>query len=244
LSIRPYSTEATDRDEKSLANRLGLISVAIFVAVGAGVLGYYDYVQQKRKAEESRIKSVGKTLLGGPFELVDHTGATVTDESYRGKWLLMYFGFTFCPDICPDELEKMAEAINMLDKNRSVGPVVQPVFISIDPARDTVSKVASYVQEFHPRMIGLTGSEEQVAKAAAAYRVYFSRAEGQGEEYLIDHSIIMYLVDPSGKFVDYFGKNYTAQQLADAVAERVRSYDIEHDSALVHLKKRIASLLP
>jgi protein SCO1/2 len=138
--------------------------------------------------------------------------------------------------VCPDELEKIASAIDLVDKEMKGSPLkpVTPVFITLDPERDGVKQVASYVKEFHPRMIGLTGSTESIAKVTKSYRVYFTKA-GVGEmtnntsntkddDYLIDHSIITYLLDPKGEFVTFYGKNYTDRAMADSMLSIMKSY--------------------
>eukprot|EP01047_Picozoa_sp_COSAG01_P077483 COSAG01_NODE_13968_length_1513_cov_1.596181_2_plen_140_part_00 len=122
------------------------------------------------------------------------------DEDYRGEWLLLYFGFTHCPDICPNELNKITEVINALDASMYVGPVVRPVLITVDPRRDSVEKMRSYIQQFHPRMHGLTGTAAQVRAVTKAYRVYFNPTNDDDENYLVDHSIIAYLPPPPPPF--------------------------------------------
>ncbi|KAL3638080.1 Protein SCO1 1, mitochondrial [Castilleja foliolosa] len=168
--------------------------------------------------------SAGKAVIGGPFKLIDHNGKLVTDKDFIGKWNLIYFGFTHCPDICPDELIKMAEAIDKI-KEKS-GMEVVPVFISVDPERDNVEQVREYVKastnEFHPKLIGLTGSPDQVKSAARAYRVYYMKTEEEGSDYLVDHSIVMYLMDPNMQFVKFFGKNFDAATLADGVIQEIK----------------------
>lgn len=129
----------------------------------------------------SKVESTGKALLGGPFELVDHEGKPVTDASLRGEYVLLYFGFTFCPDICPNELVKMGQVLQMLDRNPAL-PKVRPVFISVDPRRDTVAQLAAYLKDFHPRMVGLTGTPAQVSRVAKAYRVYFAEGGHTSDE--------------------------------------------------------------
>jgi protein SCO1/2 len=152
--------------------------------------------------------------LGGPFELVDRKGQVKTDEDLKGQYLLIYFGFVFCPDICPQEMEKQSHAIELLDAE--FGPVATPVFISIDPKRDTPAQVDDYCKEFHPRLVGLTGTPEQVKKASRAYRVYFNEGLKTDEkDYLIDHSIIHYFMGKDGKFIDFFGKNMTAKEITE-----------------------------
>lgn len=136
--------------------------------------------------------------LGGPFELLDHTGRTVTDQTFRGRFMLVFFGFTHCPDICPTELQLVAE---VLDRLGPQADRVAPLFITIDPERDTPETLADYVALFDPRLIGLTGTPAQIAAAARAYRVYYARVQPPGAStYLMDHSSFLYLIGPDGGF--------------------------------------------
>jgi protein SCO1/2 len=152
-------------------------------------VGYYNLVRTRKQADEaSRVEGYGKPLLGGPWSLVDGDGVPRTSGDYLGQYVLLYFGFTFCPDICPNELVKMAQVVQALDATPQHAGKVTPMFISLDPYRDTCEQVKAYCADFHPRMVGLTGTPGQVAKAAKAYRVYFSevdRKEGQdNDDYL------------------------------------------------------------
>ena len=140
--------------------------------------------------------------VGGPFELVDHTGETVTEESFDDRYLLVYFGYAYCPDICPTELLIMGQAIDELG---DLGEEVQPLFVTVDPARDTVEYLADYVPTFHPRLVGLTGSEEQIHDAAKAYRVFYRLNEPDEDgSYLVDHTSYIYFMDPDGDYVTHF----------------------------------------
>lgn len=171
--------------------------------------------------------SLGRPQIGGPFSLVSQNGEVFTDKDLLGKWALVYFGFTNCPDICPDELDKMSAVVRVTDAE--YGPVVQPVFISCDPVRDTVGQMRTYISDFHPRMVGLTGSYDDIKAVCKAYRVYFSTPPNAqpGDDYLVDHSIYFYLMDPSGCFVEAFGKSSTV----DDVQERIRRTIEEWTSA-------------
>jgi protein SCO1/2 len=209
---------------------------------GAGLWWYFKSVEKERmeKIAQKGAKNAvvaGKADIGGDFELIDSkNGKTFHSDALKGGFSLLYFGFTHCPDVCPDELEKIASAIDLVDKEMKESPLkpVTPVFITLDPERDGVKQVASYVKEFHPRMIGLTGSTESIAKVTKSYRVYFTKA-GVGEmtnntsntkddDYLIDHSIITYLLDPKGEFVTFYGKNYTDRAMADSMLSIMKSY--------------------
>ena len=140
--------------------------------------------------------------IGGPFELVDHTGATVTEESFDDRYLLVYFGYAYCPDICPTELLIMGQAIDELG---DLADEVQPLFVTVDPARDTVEYLAAYVPTFHPRLVGLTGSDEQIHAAAKAYRVFYRLNEPDEDgNYLVDHTSYVYFMDPDGDYVTHF----------------------------------------
>eukprot|EP00897_Mesotaenium_endlicherianum_P002948 jgi/Mesen1/2681/ME000167S01832 len=197
-------------------------SLALLVLTGGGLLTYFNVEKQRRIQEVRKDKSVGKAAIGGPFSLVDQDGKTVTPEDFKGSWNLFYFGFTYCPDICPAELEKLAKAVDLIEKKGGIK--VRPVFISVDPERDTVEQVKQYVREFHPKMVGLTGTVEAVRDAARAYRVYYMKTEEEGSDYLVDHSIIIYLMDPNMDFVKFFGKNNTAEALTEGVIEEIRNW--------------------
>jgi len=197
---------------------------AVFTCVVAGgCLGYYDYLKRRKESESravTRHERIGTPRLGGSFELVDRKGETRTDEDLKGQYLLIYFGFTFCPDICPQEMEKQTRVIELLDK--ALGQIATPVFISVDPKRDSPAQVDDYCKEFHPRLVGLTGTPEQVKSVSRAYRVYYNEGVKNSEkDYLIDHSIIHYFVGKNGKFIDFFGKNMTAQEMADKMRQHI-----------------------
>lgn len=248
------------------------------MATGAGIVFYYDYLKQKKvkAALEGAIAkgnkkggtaaTAGAAAIGGPLSLVDSEGRPFTDQNLVGNgWHLLYFGFTRCPDICPDELEKIAAVTDALEqklkrqkergKKEKSNRAVTPVFVSVDPERDPPAHVGAYVKEFHPRMLGLTGTVAQCRAAARAYRVYYARAaaspgdgekeeggekmKGKGsteknaakvdEDYLIDHSIITYLIDPAGKFVTFFGKNVGAEEMVESVLARVAEWEEEEE---------------
>jgi len=159
--------------------------------------------------------------LGGAFTLVDHTGRTVTERDFAGRPLLVYFGFTYCPDVCPTELGTIAAA---LDSMGPAGERVTPVFVSIDPERDTPAALADYVSRFHPRMVGLTGSPEQVAQAARAYRVYYAKVRPRDStDYLMDHSSFIYFVGPDGRVRSLFRPETTPEAIAAAITSQLRA---------------------
>jgi protein SCO1/2 len=157
----------------------------------------------------------GAASIGGPFTLVDETGKTVTDKDVITKPTLIYFGYTFCPDVCPLDNARNAEALTLLQER---GYDAQAVFISIDPERDSPQVMAEFTEIMHPDMIGLTGSLEQVKAASQAYTTYFRKQEGDPEYYLIDHSTFTYLVLPGQGFVEFFKRDDTPEIMADRTA--------------------------
>lgn len=156
--------------------------------------------------------------IGGQFTLTDHTGRPFSSDMLSGKPSLMYFGFATCPDVCPTELADISAAVDILEETQNLD--VRPVFITIDPERDGVEKVAEYVGFFHADMIGLTGSPAEINAAAKAYRVYYAKAEDPDfpDGYTMDHSSFIYLLDESGDFITYFKYGDTPEQIADGVA--------------------------
>ena len=156
----------------------------------------------------------GSSQIGGPFELVNSRGETVTDKDVLTAPSLIYFGYTFCPDVCPFDMSRNADAVEILEK---AGKKVTPIFISIDPARDTPEVVGDFATNFHDRAIGLTGSPEQVKKASQAYRTYYKAHPEQGEFYTVDHSTFSYLVLPKYGFVEFFKHDDTAEDMAERI---------------------------
>lgn len=156
--------------------------------------------------------------IGGPFTLIDETGRTVTSEEVIDKPTLIYFGYTFCPDICPFDAARNAEAVELLEER---GKMVKPVFISVDPDRDTPEVLADFTERQHPRMLGLTGTPKQIRAAAKAYRTIYNKndpAEEGDEYYLVDHMTFTYLTLPEYGFVEFFRRDTTAEEMADRVA--------------------------
>lgn len=163
--------------------------------------------------------STGQALVGGPFTLTDHTGKRVTQKDFLGRKMLVYFGFTQCPDICPGTLQVMAAA---LDKLGPKAATLTPVFMTVDPERDTPQVLAEYVKSFDPRIVGLTGTPQEIEAAAKkAFRVYYKKvaSEGSAASYTVDHMSIMYLMDEHGRFVKHFPHPTDPDKLAEALAK-------------------------
>lgn len=194
------------------ARAMALAAVSV-VAIGLVVSYAVTGTQDDAFAACRRGAVAG--AIGGPFTLVDETGKTVTDKDVITGPSLLYFGYTFCPDVCPLDNARNAEAIDILEE---MGYEVTPVFISIDPKRDTPELLADFTDNLHPRMIGLTGSEEQVKAASQAYRTYFKVQDAEDEYYLIDHSTQTYLVFPEYGYLDYFNRDATPEEMAERTA--------------------------
>jgi protein SCO1/2 len=160
----------------------------------------------------------GKEPIGGPFDLIDHTGRRRTDADFRGKLLLVYFGFTYCPDVCPTDLLAIGQALDQLGAD---GETVQPLFITVDPGRDTPEHLANYVPLFHPRLIGLTGDAPAIAKAADAYRVYFAKVALPGGEYTVDHSSFIYLMDRKGGYIGFFPPGSPPERMVEVIRSQL-----------------------
>lgn len=201
-----------------MVRTVAIIAVFLVIAALTGLWivsrgGNEDQFAQCRQGQVAG----GTAAIGGPFELVSETGETVTDEDVLTEPSLIYFGYTFCPDVCPMDASRNAEAVDLLEGQ---GKIVQPVFISIDPARDTTEVVAEFTDYLHPRMLGLTGSAAQIKAASQAYRTYYRKQEpedGDGEYYLMDHSTFTYLTLPGYGFVDYFRRDTTPEDMAARV---------------------------
>ncbi len=195
--------------------RLAAISASVIVVALLGGLWFVTYGGSGDDPYgECRAGAVAGDI-GGPFTLVDGTGATVTEADVVTEPALIYFGYTFCPDVCPFDNARNVEAVDILAER---GLSATPVFISIDPERDTPEVVGDFAANHHPKMIGLTGSDEQVKAASQAYRTYYAKQDGDPDYYLVDHSTFTYFVLPEVGFVDYFRRELTPQDMADRMA--------------------------
>ena len=155
------------------------------------------------------------SAIGGPFQLVDQNGKTVTDADLKGKWSLVYFGYTHCPDACPTALNDVAVALDELGPKRAE---VRPVFITVDPERDTPAVLKSYVTAFDAPILALTGTPQEIAQAAKGYRVYYAKHPEEGGDYSMDHSSVIYVMDPQGRFT----ASFTHENSPEEIAERLK----------------------
>lgn len=202
-------------------DRMKLYAILAVVFVLTAVAGVYVYIATTPQSDDQfadcRTSAIagGSGQIGGPFTLVDENGATVTDEDVLDVPSLIYFGYTYCPDVCPLDSARNAEAVAILDER---GYDIQPIFISIDPERDTPQLLKEFTDYLHPDMLGLTGTQEQVKAASQAYRTYFKKQDGDPEYYLMDHSTFTYLTLPGHGFVEFFRRELPAGMLADQMA--------------------------
>lgn len=194
-----------------MPSRLTAIIAAAVLALAA-VVGGFALLWRNPPAAV-----LGEALIGGPFAMTDQDGKRVTEKDFLGKYMLVFFGFTYCPDVCPTELQVMVAAKAALGEQ---GKAIQPVFVSVDPGRDTPENVKAYVGNFGEGLIGLTGSPEDVAEIAKAFRVFYQKVEGTSpEDYTIDHSSIIYLMGPDGKFRKHFTYTTDARALAEGLRQ-------------------------
>lgn len=195
-------------------NRL-LLAFTVGGSLALAVPSFAQSPPERSAAELMDAVMWSREPIGGPFTLTDHTGKPRTDVDFRGRLMLVYFGFTYCPDVCPTDLQQMGLAVDQLG---STGQVVQPIFITVDPERDTPEHLAEYMPYFHSRFVGLTGEAEAIERAARAYRVYHKRVEREDKsDYTIDHSAFIYLMGRDGEYLGFFPPGTSAERLADAM---------------------------
>jgi len=195
-----------------------ILFVAAGLAIGAVVaLAVFPEARQAFLPGPLSTTS-GKALVGGPFALTDDSGKRVTDKDYRGRYMLVFFGFTSCPDICPAGLQLIAAALENLGAKADR---ITPLFISVDPERDTPEKLAEYVKNFSPRIVGLTGTPDEIAAVAKAYKVYYKKVPNEAVpgDYSMDHTSIIYVMNPDGEFVTHFSPATTLEDVTAKLNE-------------------------
>ena len=194
-------------------NKQALIPYLLLIlALAGGVLWH----ESRQVPGLGKVVSTGIADVGGPFRLVDHTGKTVTERDFRGRYMLIYFGYSYCPDVCPTTLGVVAEALQKLG---SQGQRVTPILITIDPERDTPQVLAEYMKAFGPTFVGLTGSEAAIKDAEKKYRVYAAKkpldsSKGSEGNYGVDHSSVLYLMGPDGRLVNFYDEAVSPDDLA------------------------------
>lgn len=223
---RCHFSQGPGTSAKTARIKLGTrLAVTLLFAVGILGTWRYVYLEKQQKWRVRRVEQLKRVALGqGNFSLVDHTGRRRTKADFMGSWVLLYFGFTHCPDICPDELDKMSGVVAALDEDGAL-PMVQPLFITVDPERDDTAALAKYVQDFHPRLVGMTGTAEEVKCAGKDYRVYASPGPKDDDgDYIVDHTILIYLVNPDGLFLDYYNRMKSQEQITESVRSHMKAY--------------------
>ncbi|CAA7616120.1 conserved hypothetical protein [Candidatus Terasakiella magnetica] len=189
---------------------LSALVVLAFVVVGIRIVIW--------NGQNSEAKA--GPAIGGPFTLTDHTGKVVSDRDFRNRYMLIFFGYTFCPDVCPTTLSTVSGALDKLGPGFAKKMV--PIFISIDPERDTPAVMKDYVSAFSPDIVGLTGSPEDIAKVSKAFKVYAAKAKGESpDRYTVDHSAILYLMGPDGRFVAHFTHGISVDDLVAGLKKHI-----------------------
>jgi cytochrome oxidase Cu insertion factor (SCO1/SenC/PrrC family) len=194
---------------------LGALAGAMLLALSGAPPSSRSAGSDRSAAELMDVVMWNRESIGGPFALTDQNGARRTDADFRGKLMLVYFGFTYCPDICPTDLQNIGLA---LDRLGPASEAVQPLFVTLDPERDTAEHLADYVELFHPRLIGLTGDGDAIRKAADAYKVFYARVpRSDGSDYTVDHSAFIYLMDRDGRYLGFFPPGTPPDRMADVI---------------------------
>ena len=174
---------------------------------------------ERSAAELMDVLMWNREPVGGPFMLVDHTGSPRSDADFRGRLMLVYFGFTYCPDLCPTDLQAITQAVDGLGPR---GEQIQPIFVTLDPERDTPQHLAEYVPLFHPRLVGLTGEAAAIRAAARAYKVFYEKIATGAGEYTIDHSGFVYLLDRDGRYLGFFPPNTPSDRMIEIIRPHLR----------------------
>jgi cytochrome oxidase Cu insertion factor (SCO1/SenC/PrrC family) len=203
-----------------MSRRTFVLLVALAAVLAAGIVSAMIVLKVRTMTASApadvpgQIRIGSDTAIGGPFALTDQNGRRITDKDFAGRFMLIYFGYTFCPDVCPTELNTMALALDKLGTRVRV----VPVFITIDPARDTPDALKTYLASFGPDFVGLTGSDADIAAAAKGYRVYYKKAEGTDDNtYLMDHTSLLYLMGPDGKLAALFRTGASPDDIAAGI---------------------------
>lgn len=199
-----------------------LVRITLFFILGIFVAALFAWQYGFLSPGGGRSGVSGIAKIGGPFTLTDHKGVVRTERDFQGKLMLIYFGYTYCPDVCPTALQVMSVALQNLGGKAGS---VTPIFITVDPERDTVRHLSDYVKNFDARMVGLTGSAEQIKQAAKVYRVYYRKAEPapgeQPKDYLMDHSSVVYLMDREGRYVTHFTHRSQSEDIETAIRKHL-----------------------
>jgi protein SCO1/2 len=206
-------------EQERMRQRVLILVLVVMAAVSAAIAAA---LVARSDRSTPRVAGIGQVELGGPLNLVHHSGRRFAESELAGSYRLVFFGYTYCPDVCPLGLHTMAEALDRLPPE--IAQKVQPIFVSIDPERDAPAVLKDYVAAFHPRLIGLTGTVEEIEAVKKAWRVYARKSEEKsGADYLVDHSTFTYLMGPDGRYLAHFGHGTTPEQMAERIRALVAS---------------------
>lgn len=196
--------------------RIAALTFGLGVGLGASHAGE---PAPRSAAAVMDILMWGREPVGGPFALLDQDGRPRTDADFRGRLMLVYFGFTYCPDVCPTDLQAIGLALDQLGP---AGDNVQPLFVTVDPERDTAAHLKDYVALFHPRLLGLTGDAQAIRDAADAYKVYYAKVPNEaGTDYTVDHTAFIYLMDTEGRYLGFFPPGTPPERIAEMIRPRL-----------------------
>jgi cytochrome oxidase Cu insertion factor (SCO1/SenC/PrrC family) len=198
-----------------LTNKQALIPYLLLIAALAGGLLWHE---SEMVPGLGRTVITGQAIIGGPFRLTDQAGKSVSDADFRGRYMLVYFGYSFCPDVCPTTLGVMAQALEKLGADSAR---IVPIFITVDPARDTPKVLADYMKAFGPGFVGLTGSDAQIKAAEKEYRVYAAKRPLENGNYGMDHSSVIYLMGPAGKMISFYDEAISPDDLAKDLKKKI-----------------------
>jgi protein SCO1/2 len=204
-------------------NRSALIAVAVLAALALGLGGRYLILGGGDDQDTSGTAVETSALVGGPFTMIDHDGAQVTQADYTGRFMIVYFGYTFCPDVCPLGLQVIGDALDIFAEKGGDLKRIAPLFVTVDPERDTPEILKEYLSNFHPGLRGLGGSIEQLTQIARAYRVYYAKVkdETSSADYLMDHTAITYLMGTDGGYIGHFSHNVTPEEMSERLLKMV-----------------------
>ena len=211
--------------KKRLQRTLILCAVALIVGIGIGYVQLQmNNARTISKGSSASDAPIAGLNIGGPFTLTDQTGQEVTEKTYSEQYKLIYFGFTYCPAVCPTELQKVSRVVSALEKNhRDEANMLQPIFITVDPERDTVDVMKEYVSLFHPRMVGLTGTQPQIDFVKERYRIFSAKVEDESQQdYTVDHSSYIYLMGPDNTLLGMYRTQDTPDEIYQDVIKHMK----------------------
>jgi len=205
-------------------NKQILIVIVLVAAVAVGLGGRYLIMGGNDQPVSQNASGSGKPLVGGPFQMTDHNDNAVTEASYAGRYTMVFFGYTYCPDVCPQGLQIIGSALDIYKENGGDVDKVVPIFVTVDPERDTTEILRDYLSNFHPAIVGLAGTIDQTTAMGKAYRVYYAKVKDpdSSAEYLMDHTSLVYLMGPDGGYVGHFSHSTSPEKMAERLAKAIQ----------------------